>query len=229
MFQNRPGTVTFWTLYISRWHIIYPYLLHLDTHEPVPIFISANSRHLRAPLKMPFSRPSDENTSHRKRLINQMNTIPARTSAYPVATAPFQGGFRPSSRHLGRRTPEEIFHSPHVVDQIHQTNLGCGSHLAFDPYPEPPTCEHVLVAKDMLHPGTNPGTGTIGSLLLLVHLPVSVPFVGHLEKFEVPARDKEVPPFSITQGIENVANRKPRFRFAQRKIAWMAIFRDPLW
>ncbi len=46
-------------------------------------------------------------------------------------------------------------------------------------------------------------------------------------KFEVPMRDKDVPPFSITQVIENEANRKPRFRFAWRKTAWMAIFRDP--
>ena len=37
---------------------------------------------------------------------------------------------------------------------------------------------------------------------------------GHLEKFEVPVRDRDVPPFSITQVIENEANWKPRFRFA---------------
>ncbi len=38
-------------------------------------------------------------------------------------------------------------------------------------------------------------------------------FWGHLEKYEVPERERKVPPFSITQVIENDANRKSRFRF----------------
>ncbi len=37
---------------------------------------------------------------------------------------------------------------------------------------------------------------------------------GHLEKFGVLVRDREIPPFSITQVIENEANQGPRFRFA---------------
>ena len=39
--------------------------------------------------------------------------------------------------------------------------------------------------------------------------------------------DKDVPPFSITRVIENETIWKPRFRFACRKIARMAIFREP--
>ncbi len=39
--------------------------------------------------------------------------------------------------------------------------------------------------------------------------------------------DKDVPPFSITRVIENETIRKPRFRFAWRKMARMVIFREP--
>lgn len=106
-----------------------------------------------------------------------MNPILARISAFLVVTAPFQGLFRPLSRHPGRRTSEQVFQSPHIVDQIHQANSGCSSHLALDPDPEPASMEHMLVTKDVFHPSPNLGTGTVGPLFLWVQLPVSVSFM----------------------------------------------------
>ena len=95
-------------------------------------------------------------------------------AAFPMVTAPSEGIFMPLSRHLGRRTPEQIFQLPHVVDPIHQADLYGGPRLALGSYSKATTAEHVLVAKHLFHPSASPGAGAVGCLLLFVQLPALV-------------------------------------------------------
>jgi len=103
-----------------------------------------------------------------------MDPILVAMAAFPVVAAPSGGIFRPLSRHLGRRTPEQIFQLPHVVDPIHQADLYGGPRLALGSYSKATTAEHVLVAKHLFHPSASPGAGAVGCLLLFVQLPALV-------------------------------------------------------
>jgi len=99
---------------------------------------------------MPFLHHSDENDSHCVRTDQPMNKTLARITAFPVVTAPFKGLFWPLSRHLDRRTPEQIFQPPHVVDQVHQADLDLSPYLAFGTYPEPTAGHHMGISKNPL-------------------------------------------------------------------------------
>jgi hypothetical protein len=53
--------------------------------------------------------------------------------------------------------------------------------------------------------------------------------IGHLEKFKVPARVTDAPPFSSAQALENEAKRKSQFPLCVLKNPKNGIFQGPLY